>query len=175
MASFALRGDAERFLLELQKRFERFSLKLSAEKMKLVEYGKDEKTEYKPGPNSPDRTFTFLGFTHFMKKRPKRGWKVARKPSPKSRNKFLQNTKVWLEKNRDRSVWFHAEKLRQKLHGYYNYFGLRHCLSALKHIKWHVERLWIVELRKRSQRHKLFWSRMHRYPWFRSLPDPALR
>jgi RNA-directed DNA polymerase len=175
VASFALRGDAERFLLELQKRFERFRLKLHPEKTRLVEYGKDEKIEYKPGPNAPDRTFTFLGFTHFMKKKPKRGWKVARKPSQKSRNKFLQNTKEWLEKNRDRSVWFHAEKLSRKLHGYYNYFGLRHCKPALKHVRWHVGRLWVVELRKRSQRHKLYWSNMNRYPWFRSLPEPALR
>lgn len=81
VASFALRGDADRFLLEIQKRFERFKLKLHPEKTKLIEYGKVDEVDSKPGPSATDRTFTFLGFTHFMKKRPKRGWKVARKES----------------------------------------------------------------------------------------------
>ncbi|MEK6704937.1 MAG: group II intron maturase-specific domain-containing protein [Bdellovibrionota bacterium] len=109
-----------------------------------------------------------------MRKRPKRGWKVARKPSQKSRNKFLHSVKDWLEKNRELPEWIQSKKLTVKLRGYYNYFGLRHCLPALGHVKWHVERLLVVELRKRSQRHNMHWSRMHRYPWFR-LPEPSLR
>lgn len=175
VACFAHRGEAERFLRELRERFARFGLKLSEEKTRLVEFGKKSADGNRPGPGSGGTgTFTFLGFTHYMKMRPKRGWKVARKPSQKSRNKFLRGVKEWLQKYRDGSVWYHRHKLTEKLRGYYNYFGLRHCRPALEHVRWHVERLWIVELRKRSQRHKLYWSRMYRYPWFR-LPEPSLR
>ncbi|MDR3515257.1 MAG: hypothetical protein P4M00_05535, partial [Azospirillaceae bacterium] len=68
-----------------------------------------------------------------------------------------------------------AKVLRRKLIGYYGYFGLRHCLPALNHIKWHVGRLWVMALRRRSQKHYLWWSSVVRRPWFNSLPDPTLR
>jgi RNA-directed DNA polymerase len=172
---FAHRDEGERFLKDLQERFAQFGLKLSEEKTRLIGFGKESKNDRDPGPNegSP-RTFDFLGFTHYMKKRPKRGSKVARKPSRKSRNKFLANTKAWLAKHRHDPVHLHAKVLTKKLRGYYNYFGLRHCLPALKHVKWHVERLWIAELRKRSQRHRMYWKAVHRKPWFQSLPKPSL-
>lgn len=172
---FEHRVEAEWFLEELRGRLAAFNLELSEEKTKLVEFGKGSGHNGRCGPGNTPRSFDFLGFTHFMRKRGKRGFRVARKPSRKSRNKFLSNTKAWLVRNRDKSVWYHARQLRRKLIGYNNYFGLRYCKPALRHVKWHVERLWVVELRKRSQRHRLHWSMMVRYPWFRKLPEPKLR
>ena len=80
-----------------------------------------------------------------------------------------------MARNRHLSVWLQAKILQDKLKGYYVYFGLRHCLPALRHIRWHVGRLWITELRKRSQRHRLSWQGVRQRPWFLSLPEPALR
>ena len=171
---FEHRVDCERFVRALESWFARFNLELSAEKTQQIEFGKWSSEAGKRGPGKPSRTFDFLGFTHYMRKR-KRGYRVVVKPSRKSRNKFLRQTKDWLERHRDLPEWIQAKKLRRKLQGYYNYFGLRHCKPALKHVKWHVERLWITVLRKRSQRHKLYWNRVHRYPWFRQLPQPKLR
>ena len=110
-----------------------------------------------------------------MRKRPKRGYRLARKPAKDRRNRFLARAKAWVTEHRHLSPWFHAKVLRRKLLGYYAYFGLRHCLSTLRHIKWHTERLWITALRNRSQRHKLPWSRVANRPWFRMLPEPKLR
>jgi len=171
---FEHRVDAERFRKALDGRFARFNLMLSAEKTQQIEFGKESSLAGKRGPGNVPRTFDFLGFTHYMRKR-KYGYGVARKPCKKSRNKFLRETKEWLIRHRDLSVWFQAKKLRQKLQGYYRYFGLRHCIPSLKHTKWHVEWLWVTILRRRSQRHRLHWNRMNRYPWFRSLPLPKRR
>jgi RNA-directed DNA polymerase len=172
---FEHRVEAERFLDDLRDRFAKFSLELSEEKTKMVEFGKTSNQNGRCGPSDHPRTFDFLGFTHYMRMKGRRGFRVARKPSRKSRNKFLSNTKAWLKRNRDKSVWYHARQLRRKLIGYYNYFGLRYCKPSLRHIKWHVQRLWVTALRKRSQRHRLHWSRMNRYPWFWKLPEPKLR
>jgi len=111
---------------------------LSEEKTKLFEFGKAARQNGQRGPTETSRTFDFLEFTHYMRLKGKRGFRVARKPSRKSRNKFLSNTKQWLQRHRDKSVWFHARQLNRKLTGYYNYFGLRYCKPALRHIKWHV-------------------------------------
>lgn len=175
VACFAHRGEAERFLTALRERFAEFGLKLSAEKTRLVEFGKDPGPDEGPGPTDGPRTFTFLGFTHYMRKRPKRGYKVARKPSRKSRDKFLRETKRWIEEHRELHVRFQAKVLSAKLNGYYGYFGLRHCKPSLKRVKWHVGRLWISALRRRSQRHRLYWWRVTTMPWFLSLPEPHLR
>lgn len=176
VACFAHRGEADRFLAALRERFADFGLKLSEEKTRLVSFGKRTDDDQKPGPPTGHAgTFDFLGFTHYMRMRPKRGLKVARKPCRKSRNKFLAKVKAWADKNRDLPVQVQAKVLSVKLRGYYNYFGLRHCLPALGHVKWHTERLWVSALRRRGQRHRLYWSRLKRLPWFLSLPEPSLR
>jgi len=172
---FAHRGEAERFRLALEERLAKFGLTLSAEKTKLMEFGKTASHNGEKGPGAGPRSFDFLGFTHYMRRRPKRGWRLARKPSRKSSNAFLAKTKAWLVKHRDGSVWFQAYALARKLKGFYGYFALRHCLPSLRHIKWHTERLWIGALRRRSQRHRLFWSQVVRRPWFHLLPDPKRR
>ncbi len=174
---FEHRHEAERFREELEARFAEFGLRLSAEKTRLVEFGKESGQNGRTGPTDQPRTFDFLGFTHYMRKKGKKEgvWRTARKPSRKSRTKFLDGVGDWLGRNRHLSVWFQAKILQAKLRGYYAYFGLRYCLPALRHIRWHVGRLWIMELRKRSQRHRLSWESVLRRPWFHSLPEPALR
>lgn len=173
---FEHREEAERFLVELQKRFEQFQLELSAEKTRIVRFGTMSPYNGRTGPGTAARTFDFLGFTHYMRaKGRRRKYHVARKPSGKSRNKFLRNVKAWVTRYRHTSVWYQARALTRKLRGYYNYFGLRYCKPALRHVRWHVQRLWISALRGRSQRHRLHWSRVHRRPWFNSLPEPKLR
>ncbi len=172
---FENREEAVRFLKELRKRFEKFHLELSEEKTRIVQFGKTSPHNGETGPADSPRTFDFLGFTHYMRMKGERGYRVARKPSSTSRNKFLRKVKSFVEQHRDRNVWWQAYQLKPKLKGYYNYFGLRHCKRSLRHVKWHTQRIWICELRKRSQRHKLYWSQMRRYPWFGILPDPSLR
>lgn len=167
---FEHREEAERFHREVVERLAAFGLELVPDKTRLIEFGTDL-DERGPGPGSGERTFEFLGFTHYLKRRPKRGLRTARKPSGKSRNRFLREQKDWLQRHMHRSPWLHKRVLTQKLCGFYQYFGLRHCGPSLRHIHWHVERLWVRALRRRSQKGYRSWTWFKRRLWF-SLPRP---
>jgi RNA-directed DNA polymerase len=169
---FEYHHEAVRFLKELRERLQEFHLELSEEKTPIVEFGKKSSHNEEIGKGNEPRSFTFLGFTHYMRKRGKRGYRTARKPSMKSRNKFLRNVKDFVREHRDKNVWWQAHKIKSKLQGYYNYFGLRYCKDSLLNIKFHTERIWISELRKRSQRHKLYWPKVIKSKWFKMLPIP---
>lgn len=177
VAGFAHRGDAERFLAKLSQRLSEFGLKLSEAKTKLVDFGPGSPSNGNgPGPSASPRTFDFLGFTHYMRRRPKTGkMRCAVKPSGKRRNRFLLRVKEFLTKIRDTSLRWQSKRLSERLRGWYQYFGRRYCLQSLQHVKWHVERIWISVLRRRSDRHHLYWWRVRRTPWFTSLPEPSLR
>ena len=165
VVGFERREEAEKFLKELRKRLAEFSLEISEEKTRIVRFGTDS--------DEGNGTFAFLGFVHYIKSKGKRSPVVARKPNPKSRNKFLKNVKEWLRGAMHASVPWQKKMLSAKLKGYYNYFGLRYCQTSLMHVKRHVERMWIMTLRRRSQKHKLWWNRIYGNPLYR-LPEPRL-
>jgi len=179
VVGFEREEEAKQFLDDLKKRFEEFGLEIAEEKTQIVRFGRNSMTDdgSTGGPRASTGTFKFLGFTHYMKQRgdgTKRKPMVARKPKIESRNKFLRNVKTWLKKCMHTSIPWQKEKLSIRLNGYYRYFGLRHCIPALEHVKYHVERLWITTLRRRSQRHNLHWSTVTKQAWFR-LPEPFLK
>jgi RNA-directed DNA polymerase len=165
--------EAERFRREVVVRFAKFGLELVDEKTRLVKFGRKQADE-KPGPEDEPRTFDFLGFTHYMRQRGKRGKTTARKPSKKRRRRFLSETKAWLRKNMHSKPRFQQRKLGEKLRGFFQYFGLRYCKPALQSIRKQVERLWKRILERRSQRAKKSWERWKLKPCFR-LPAPKLR
>jgi RNA-directed DNA polymerase len=168
---FERKDEADRFQMEMADRFAAFNLELSEEKTVCIEFGATASCNGMKGSSGFQRTFDFLGFTHYMRKR-RYGFRVGVKPSRTSRNRFLKNTKEWLKENREKSVWYQGYRLRKKLFGCYNYFGLRNCQPALRHVKYHVVRLWLISLRRRSQRHCLWWHVFLKKPWVRLLPNP---
>src|SRR5258708_6795146 len=52
------------------------------------------------------------------------------------------------------------------LRGFYQYFGLHHCKPKLDGVRREVRRQWARTLRRRSQRHRLFWSYLQSQSWF---------
>lgn len=176
VVGFQLKEEAEQFLSDLKQRLAEFGLEIAEEKTQIVAFGRDSTENGKIGPGGTPRTFKFLGFVHYMRQRrngTKRRPMVARKPKQESRNKFLRNIKEMLRKCMHTSIQWQKKLLTVRLRGYYIYFGLRHCLKALQQVKWHVGRLWIMSLRRRSQKHHLWWSVVRNKPWFK-LPEPCL-
>jgi len=176
---FEQEEEAKQFLRDLKERFAEFGLEVAEEKTQIVRFGRNSAS--KDGNTgdlkTPTGTFKFLGFMHYMKQRgdgTKRRPMIARKPKTESRNKFLRNVKIWLKEHMHTSIPWQKKQLSIRLKGYYRYFGLRHCIPTLEHVKYHVERLWITTLRRRSQRHNLHWTTVTKQTWFR-LPEPFLR
>jgi len=91
---------------------------------------------------------------------------LVRVPCDKSRRKFLAKTKEWLSQHRHWKRRDQQKQLTLMLHGFYQYFGLHHCKPKLDRVRREVHRQWARTLRRRSQRHRLYWSYLKSQSWF---------
>lgn len=172
VACFQYKRDAERFERGLKGRMEKFGLELAPEKTRLLLFGRfavGRKAEYGEKPE----TFEFLGFKHVCGHHRTGKFTLVRIPSQKSCRKFLDRVHAWLKghshwRRRDQQV-----QLRARLWGFYQYFALHHCSRKLEWVRHEVQLMWIRTLRRRSQRHRLFWCYLKSRAWF-ELPYPLM-
>jgi RNA-directed DNA polymerase len=169
------RDDAERFRLEMEERLAAFGLRVAPEKTavrhfdgRLLQGGSGSMAE-KPA------TFIFLGFVHFQTKTLRGGVSIQRKPSGKSRERFVRKVRLWLKANLHQPALKQQAHLRSMLLGFYQYFGLYYCTRALRGVLDRVQKCWWWALRRRSQKasRRCDWPTLNRRPWFK-LPSPRL-
>jgi group II intron reverse transcriptase/maturase len=168
---FQYKRDAESFGRHLKLRFERFGLETADDKTRLMLFGRfasERKAEYNERPD----TFDFLGFKHVCGTDNKGKFALVRIPSTKSCRRFLSSTHDWLKAHMHWKRRDQQRHLRTKLQGFYQYFGLYHCKDKLNDIRREVQLQWIRTLRRRSQRHRLYWSYLLSRSWF-ELPYAA--
>jgi RNA-directed DNA polymerase len=163
--NFQYGRDAARFQQDLADRFRKFGLELAEEKTRVMRFGRFGRMDLAKTGDKPD-TFDFLGFKHVCGT--DRGGKFAliRIPCDKSRRKFLAKTKEWLKQHMHWKRQDQQKQLTMMLRGFYQYFGLYHCKPKLDGIRREVERQWARRLRRRSQRHRLYWCYLKSQPWF---------
>lgn len=167
---FQYKHDAERFHRELIERLRKFGLELSQEKTRMILFGRfaaEEKARYGERPE----TFDFLGFTHVCGKDRNGRFAVIRIPCRKSLRKFLDRVHDWLVTHRHWKRRDQQKYLTMMLNGFYQYFGLIHCERKLNWVRVEVQRQWLRALRRRGQRHWVYWSYVRRCAWF-DLPYP---
>ncbi len=108
--------DAERVMKVLPKRFGKYNLELHPEKTKIVNLQNDR--------NAGDRSFDFLGFTHYLGKS-KKGWKILkRKTSSKKMRIAIEKVQIWIKENIHMKLKELIPKLNAKLRGHYSYYGI---------------------------------------------------
>ena len=112
--------DAEEIRLAMEKRLERFSLRMNKEKTKVVFFSKDRR-------DGKRETFEFLGFTFYWG-RAHEGYEVLKmKTSRKRIRAKLKRVRQWCKKHRSRhelrKLW---DVFRSKLRGHIQYFGVSH-------------------------------------------------
>jgi len=156
---FQYREDAERFLEQLGERLRKFGLKLHPEKTRLIEFGRfAAERRDKRGEGKPE-TFNFLGFTHICGQSRQKGYfTVYRKTIGKRMAAKLNDIR---------------QKLRQRMHGrtadtvgwlisvvrgYFQYHAVPDNEERLKAFRNDVLRLWLRQLRRRSQRSRWTWT-----------------
>ena len=122
--------------------------------------------ETKAAYNERPETFDFLGFTHVCGTDRCGTFAVIRLPSRKSCRKFLARTKEWLAGHRHWKRRDQQRQLTMMLRGFYQYFGLHHCKPRLDLVRREVQLQWIRVLRRRSQRHRLYWCYLLSRSWF---------
>lgn len=166
VVNFQYWRDAEGFRKGLTNRFGKFGLELAEEKTRLMRFGRFVRTDLEKTGEKPE-TFDFLGFKHVCGI--DRGGKFAlvRIPCVKSCRKFLAKTKEWLKRHMHWKRRDQQRQLTSMLRGFYQYFGLHHCKPKLDLVRREVERQWSLTLRRRSQRHRMYWSYLKSRSWFK--------
>jgi len=171
VAMFQYGSDAKRFGRALKGRTEKFSLELSPEKTRKLQFGRFACERLAKMGQRPE-TFEFLGFKHVCGVDRQGRFAVVRIPSQKSCRKFLDRVRQWLRAHIHWKVRDQQQKLSQMLNGFYQYFALPHCGPKLCGIHATVMRQWRTTLRRRSQRSKTHWSYLKQQTWFK-LPTPV--
>jgi RNA-directed DNA polymerase len=163
VVGFQHRDDAERFLADLRERFADFGLELADEKTRLIEFGRfaarDRKNRGLPKP----QTFDFLGFTHACGKTRKTGrFALKRVTSKKRLRAKLREVKTELMRRRHHPIPEQGRWLASVVRGHSAYYAVPGNIDAVAAFHNQAARHWYRALRRRSQRTRLTWERMHR-------------
>jgi len=156
---FQYKEDAERFYLELIKRFEKFNLELALEKTKVLEFGRfAKKNRKKRGLRKPE-TFNFLGFTLFCSEDGREGFfRVKVKTNRKKRISKLKKLNEWLKSHRHYAVRDIIKRINQSLTGHYHYYGVTDNTKSLERFRHMVVGLLFKWINRRSQRRSYNWD-----------------
>jgi hypothetical protein len=161
VVGFQHRADAERFLGEFRERLATFGLELSAEKTRLIQFGRFAALNRKERGQGKPETFTFLGFTHYCGTRRSTGsFIVWRKTAKKRMAAKLQALKVELRRRMHEPLSRVGEWVQKVLTGYYQYHAIPGNLDRLSVFRHRLRRLWRTVLRRRSQRGRMNWHRL---------------
>lgn len=109
-------SDANKVMEVLPKRFEKFKLELHPEKTKIVNLNSKR--------GEGERSFDFLGFTHYLGKSQKGKLVLKRKTSSKKLTLALTKVQDWIKCNRNRKLKELIFDLNRKLQGHYGYYGI---------------------------------------------------
>lgn len=150
VCAFQYQADAERFYSALKERMEKFRLELATEKTRIISFNR----------NAPDgkSRFDFLGFEFYWGKDRKRRPHLKRRTSRKKLRSSIRRFTEWCKKNRNLEPRVLFRRLRAKLRGYYNYYGVIGNSKSLEQFYYQVKRILFKWLNRRSQRRSYNWK-----------------
>ena len=173
VVGFEHEADARTFWDAMRTRFEQFGLELHGEKTRLLEFGRDAAgRRQRRGVGKPE-TFTFLGFI-FICGRSRRGaFLLHRKTRVDRMRARLQEIKRTLRKRMHSTIPEQGQWLKSVVTGYFAYHAVPTNIRALGRFRYHVMRLWLRTLRRRSQKDNMTWARLSKIAgdW---LPTPRI-
>jgi hypothetical protein len=155
-------GDVIIVLDDLRERFAKFGLELHPDKTRLIEFGRHAaRARAARGVGKPE-TFDFLGFTHiYGKTKTGRFW-LKRKTISKRMRAKLAEVKDHLQRCRHLPIPEQGRWLGSVIRGYLAYYAVPGNTDTVAAFRTQATRHWYKALRRRSQRTRLTWTRMHR-------------
>jgi len=163
VVGFEHREDAEQFWTELRDRLATFGLELHAEKTRLIEFGRRAAQNRAARGLGKPETFQFLGFTHICARTRKSGrFKLKRITDSKRMRAKLLAVKREMWKRMHHPVPEQGRWLARVLSGHYNYYAVPDNIEALSAFRYRIIQHWLKSLRRRSQKHRMAWTRMDR-------------
>ncbi|QNT69184.1 group II intron reverse transcriptase/maturase [Defluviicoccus vanus] len=173
VVGFEHETDARRFQDAMRARLEAFALSLHPEKTRLIEFGRFAAVgRAKKGLGKPE-TFDFLGFTFICGRDLRGGFQLQRRTRRDRMRAKLREIKDELRYRRHRPIPEQGQWLAQVVRGFFAYHAVPTNWAALTAFRYHVGRLWLRALRRRSQRGFFAWERLTRLAdaW---LPRPRM-
>jgi RNA-directed DNA polymerase len=159
VVGFEHKHQAEQFLEALKNRMAKFGLKLHPDKTRLIEFGRRATAQRaKLGLGKPE-TFDFLGFTHCCSKTRKGQFKMLRLTVKKRMRATLAAIKQKLKQRMHDPIREVGAWLTKVVRGYFNYHAVPDNLKRLSAWRYQLSRLWLKQLRRRSQKDKMTWER----------------
>lgn len=149
---FENKEDAMRVMKVLPKRFEKYMLKLHPDKTKIVKIDNDR--------SSGERSFDFLGFTHYLGKSRKGNLVLKRKTSKKKFRLALSRMGDFIRKNRHRSIRELIDEINVKLRGHYSYYGITFNYKSIRTFHNEVVRILCKWLNRRGGKAIWTWEKM---------------
>ena len=167
---FQYEDDARAFYQAFIPRLAKFKLDIADEKTRIIPFGRKAESQ---GTGNPG-TFDFLGFTHYCGKGRKGQFRVKRMTSANKFRFSLLKCKEWLKLSRNLPAVILMTELRQKLLGYYHYYGITDNSVAINKFQWQVRKLLYKWLNRRSQKKSFNYEKfqlfLNKYP----LPKPRI-
>jgi RNA-directed DNA polymerase len=164
---FQLRRDCQRFYKVLGLRLGKFKLELSAAKTRVIKFTRFDTKD--------NESFDFLGFEY--------RWAASRARKPlmtmrTAKKKFkmaLTAILSWIKEERCKMGTFDIlGKLRQKLQGHWNYYGVSGNIEMLSRYYWKVSRIMFKWLNRRSQRQSYNWQVFSDMLNYFKIPKPRI-
>jgi group II intron reverse transcriptase/maturase len=160
VVGFEHEADARRFWDAMRKRLEEFSLSLHPDKTRLIEFGRHAAAKRaQRGLGKPD-TFRFLGFIFICGRSRKGEFQLRRKSRRDRMRAKLKEIKEQLRRQMHQPIPEQGRWLAQVIRGYFAYHAVPTNYPALSAFRYHIKRLWLRTLRRRSQKDRFAWERL---------------
>jgi group II intron reverse transcriptase/maturase len=162
IVGFEHREDAERFLDQLRERFAKFGLELHPGKTRLIEFGRFAARDRAARGLGKPETFDFLGFTHICARSKSGRFWVKRITISKRMRAKLKQVNTMLKRRMHQPIPVQGRWLASVVRGHMAYYAVPGNAKAVRAFRDQVTRHWHKALRRRSQKTRLNWARMHR-------------
>lgn len=167
VCAFEREQDAQRFYAALGPRLEKFGLRLSPAKTRILRFCRHDK----PGA----ARFDFLGFEFYWGNDRKGVRRVQRRTSRQKLRNSLIHFKLWCRQNRQMPLQQLFPQLKSKLLGYYNYYGVSGNYAGIREFYEQSMRILRKWLNRRSQRLSYSWLGFTALLDHFHVPRPRLR
>jgi RNA-directed DNA polymerase len=162
IVGFEHREDAERFLAWLRGRFAKFGLELHPDKTRLIEFGRHAARNRAARGEGKPETLDFLGFTHICAKSKSGRFWVKRIAISKRMRAKLKAVSDQLRRRMHQPIPVQGRWLASVVRGHMAYYAVPGNTKAVAAFRDQVTRHWHKTLRRRSQKTRVNWTRMHR-------------
>ncbi len=169
---FELVEDAKRVRKVLDKRFEKYQLRLHPDKTRLIDFTRPPRDQ---SGGKGSSSFDFLGFTVYWRRNRKgAGWHVASKTRKARLARAIKNAYDFCRSQRHKPIAVQHKALVSRIRGHLVYFGVNDNDKSTAALVYWATKAWHKWLNRRSQRARLNWERFQDLLMDYPLPQPKV-